>query len=140
LHRYTPLYRYDQTCALDSLTYNCYNVRGDYSMMPEFTPEIELEYISEKNILFTFLKRMNSHSHDNEDANVPLIFLWLYSWISRINRFSAKRNYHHSNNRLQKECGYINKYILIDVNDRIFRHLVRGLLCQKLLVIKLLLI
>jgi len=53
---------------------------------------------------------------------------------------SAKRNYHHSNNRLQKECGYINKYILIDVNDRIFRHLVRGLLCQKLLVIKLLLI
>jgi len=44
-------------------------------MMPEFTPEIELEYISEKNILFTFLKRMNSHSHDNEDANVPLIFL-----------------------------------------------------------------
>jgi len=91
LHRYTPLYRYDQTCALDSLTYNCYNVRGDYSMMPEFTPEIELEYISEKNILFTFLKRMNSHSHDNEDANVPLIFLWLYSWISRINRFCEKK-------------------------------------------------
>lgn len=42
--------------------------------MPEFTPEIELEYVSEKNIFFHFLKGTNSHSHDNEDVNVPLIF------------------------------------------------------------------